>query len=258
MIIYWENFKKFWPLLYELVARDVKIKYRKSVLGVLWTLLNPLLMMLILSIVFSNLFRFDVENYSLYLLAGQILFNFFNESTTGAMTAILGNSALIKKVYIPKYLFVVSRIASSSINILSSFCALILVMLFTRTELHFSMFLVVIPLAYLIIFSLGVGLVLAAITVKFRDVMHLYTVFLTGLMYLTPIIYPISMLPEWVKKIVNLNPLTGILNIFRNVVIYNTIPTVGEFIISLVVVCLTLVLGLWVFYKQQDEFILNL
>ena len=120
------------------------------------------------------------------------------------------------------------------------------------------MFLVVIPLAYLIIFSLGVGLVLAAITVKFRDVMHLYTVFLTGLMYLTPIIYPISMLPEWVKKIVNLNPLTGILNIFRNVVIYNTIPTVGEFIISLVVVCLTLVLGLWVFYKQQDEFILNL
>lgn len=258
MIIYWENFKKFRPLLYELVARDVKIKYRKSVLGVLWTLLNPLLMMLILSIVFSNLFRFDVENYSLYLLAGQILFNFFNESTTGAMTAILGNSALIKKVYIPKYLFVVSRIASSSINILSSFCALILVMLFTRTELHFSMFLVVIPLAYLIIFSLGVGLVLAAITVKFRDVMHLYTVFLTGLMYLTPIIYPISMLPEWVKKIVNLNPLTGILNIFRNVVIYNTIPTVGEFIICLVVVCLTLVLGLWVFYKQQDEFILNL
>ncbi|MCQ4690843.1 ABC transporter permease [Clostridium sp. SL.3.18] len=258
MIIYWENFKKFRPLLYELVARDVKIKYRKSVLGVLWTLLNPLLMMLILSIVFSNLFRFDVENYSLYLLAGQILFNFFNESTTGAMTAILGNSALIKKVYIPKYLFVVSRIASSSINILSSFCALILVMLFTRTELHFSMFLVVIPLAYLIIFSLGVGLILAAITVKFRDVMHLYTVFLTGLMYLTPIIYPISMLPEWVKKIVNLNPLTGILNIFRNVVIYNTIPTVGEFIISLVVVCLTLVLGLWVFYKQQDEFILNL
>ena len=258
MIIYWENFKKFRPLLYELVARDVKIKYRKSVLGVLWTLLNPLLMMLILSIVFSNLFRFDVENYSLYLLAGQILFNFFNESTTGAMTAILGNSALIKKVYIPKYLFVVSRIASSSINILSSFCALILVMLFTRTELHFSMFLVVIPLAYLIIFSLGVGLVLAAITVKFRDVMHLYTVFLTGLMYLTPIIYPISMLPEWVKKILNLNPLTGILNIFRNVLIYNTIPTVGEFIISLVVVCLTLVLGLWVFYKQQDEFILNL
>lgn len=255
---YIDNFKKFQPLLYELVARDVKIKYRKSVLGVLWTLLNPLLMMVILSIVFSNLFRFDVENYPLYLLSGQILFNFYNESTNGAMTAILGNAALIKKVYIPKYLFVLSRIASSSINILSSFCALVLVMLFTRQELHYSMFLVVIPIIYLIVFSLGVGLILAAITVKFRDVMHLYTVFLTALMYLTPVIYPIDMLPGWVRVIVSLNPLTGILNIFRNVTIYNTIPSLGEFLGSLVIVCITLALGLWVFYKQQDEFILNL
>lgn len=255
---YIENFKKFQPLLYELVARDVKIKYRKSVLGVLWTLLNPLLMMVILSIVFSNLFKFDIENYSLYLLSGQILFNFYNESTSGAMTSILGNAALIKKVYIPKYLFVLSRIASSSINILSSFCALILVMLFTRTELHFTMFLVVIPLGYLIVFSLGIGLILAALAVKFRDVIHLYTVFLTALMYLTPIIYPISMLPDWVRMIVNLNPLTGILNIFRDVMIYNTVPTIGEFLISFVVVTVTLVFGLWVFYKQQDEFILNL
>lgn len=245
-------------MLYELVARDVKIKYRKSVLGVLWTLLNPLLMMVILSIVFSNLFKFDIENYSLYLLSGQILFNFYNESTSGAMTSILGNAALIKKVYIPKYLFVLSRIASSSINILSSFCALILVMLFTRTELHFTMFLVVIPLGYLIVFSLGIGLILAALAVKFRDVIHLYTVFLTALMYLTPIIYPISMLPDWVRMIVNLNPLTGILNIFRDVMIYNTVPTIGEFLISFVVVTVTLVFGLWVFYKQQDEFILNL
>lgn len=255
---YVDNFKKFQPLLYELVARDVKIKYRKSVLGVLWTLLNPLLMMVILSIVFSNLFRFDVENYPLYLLAGQILFNFYNEATSGAMTAILGNASLIKKVYIPKYLFVLSRIASSSINILSSFCALILVMLFTRQELHFSMFLVVIPLVYLIVFSLGVGLILAAITVKFRDVMHLYSVFLTALMYLTPVIYPINMLPGWVRMIVSINPLTGILTIFRDVTIYNTIPSVAEFLISFVVVCVTLALGLWVFYKQQDEFILNL
>jgi ABC-type polysaccharide/polyol phosphate export permease len=255
---YVQNLRKFQPLLYELVARDVKIKYRKSVLGVLWTLLNPLLMMAILSIVFSNLFRFEIENYSLYLLSGQILFNFYNESTSGAMTAILGNASLIKKVYIPKYLFVVSRIASSSINVLSSFCALILVMLFTRMELHYTMFLVIIPLVYIIIFSLGVGLILAALTVKFRDIMHLYGVFITALMYLTPIIYSIEMLPGWVQVIVRLNPLTGILEIFRNVMIYNTIPPISQFLISFVVVCFMLLLGLWVFYKQQDEFILNL
>lgn len=255
---YIANFKKFRPLLYELVARDVKIKYRKSVLGVLWTLLNPLMMMIILSIVFSNLFKFDVENYSLYLLAGQILFNFFNESTTGAMTAILGNSALIKKIYIPKYMFVISRIASSSINILSSFCALILVMLFTRQELHYSMFLVIIPLMYIIVFSLGIGLILAALTVKFRDIMHLYSVFTTALMYLTPIIYPIDMLPGWVRRIVMLNPITGILEIFRDVMLYNTVPSIFKFLISFVIVSVTLLLGLWIFYKQQDEFILNL
>lgn len=252
------NFKKFQPLLYELVARDVKIKYRKSVLGVLWTLLNPLLMMIILSIVFSNLFRFDVENYSLYLLAGQIIFNFYNESTSGSMTSILGNASLIKKVYIPKYLFVVSRISSSVINIMSSFCALIIVMLFTRAELHFTMFLAIIPLLYLFIFSLGIGLILAALTVKFRDVLHLYAVFLTALMYLTPVIYPMSMLPGWVHAIVSINPLTGILTMFRNVVIYNTLPTMAEWIGSGVTVLLALALGLFVFYKQQDDFILNL
>lgn len=255
---YLSNYGRFRPLLYELVARDVKIKYRKSALGVLWTLLNPLMMMAILSIVFSNLFRFDIENYSLYLLAGQIIFNFYNESTSGAMTAILGNAALIKKVYIPKYLFVVSRITSSGINILSSFCALILVMIFTRSELHWTIFLAIIPLAYLFVFSLGIGLILAALTVRFRDVIHLYSVFVTALMYLTPVIYSISMLPNWVQFIVKLNPLTGILTIFRNVVIYNTIPSLLSLLVSGVTVIATLGIGVWVFYKQQDSFILNL
>ena len=116
----------------------------------------------------------------------------------------------------------------------------------------------IIPLVYIIIFSLGVGLILAALTVKFRDIMHLYGVFITALMYLTPIIYSIEMLPGWVQVIVRLNPLTGILEIFRNVMIYNTIPPISQFLISFVVVCFMLLLGLWVFYKQQDEFILNL
>lgn len=258
MSTYIKNFKKYQPLLYELVARDVKIKYRKSILGVLWTILNPLLMMVILSIVFSNLMKFDVENYSLYILGGQILFAFYNEATSGAMSAILGNASLIKKVYIPKYLFVLSRIASSSINIMSSFCAMIIVMLCTRTELHFTMFLAIVPIIFLVVFSLGVGLALAALTVKFRDVMHLYGVFLTGLMYLTPIIYPMSILPNWVRFIVNLNPLTWMVEMFRDVMIYNTIPSFTKVVVSLVVSFATLAVGLWIFYKQQDDFILNL
>lgn len=131
---YIQNFKKFQPLLAELVARDIKIKYRRSVLGVVWTLLNPLLMMIILSIVFSSLFRFEIENFPLYILSGQVIFNFFSGATTDAMSSIIGNAALIKKVYVPKYLFVLSRVFSSFINLLASFSALLLMMLVMRVE----------------------------------------------------------------------------------------------------------------------------
>ena len=187
---YIQSFLKFRPLLNELVARDIKIKYRRSVLGVLWALLNPLLMMIVLSVVFSNLFRFDIENFPLYLLSGQIVFNFFNESTTTAMSSIIANSSLIKKVYVPKYLFVISRVVSVFINLLASFMALIIVMIAMRAELHWTVLLAPVPLLLLVFFSLGVGLILAAITVRFRDIMHLYSVFTTMLMYLTPVIYP--------------------------------------------------------------------
>ena len=258
MSVYIQNFLKFRPLLNELVSRDIKIKYRRSVLGVLWTLLNPLLMMIVLSVVFSNLFKFDVENFPLYLLSGQIVFNFYSESTSSAMSSITGNAALIKKVYVPKYLFVFSRIFSSFINLMASYTALILVMIATRSELHWTVILSIVPLLLLVMFSLGVGMILSAITVKFRDIMHLYTVFLTALMYLTPVIYPMSMLPGWVYKIVSINPITMIMTMFRNVVIYNSIPTLLQFMVPLVIVILTLFLGLWVFYKEQDTFILNL
>lgn len=255
---YIDNFLKFRCLLYELVSRDVKIKYRKSVLGILWTVLNPLLMMIILSIVFSSLFRFDVENYPVYILSGQVVFNFFNEATSGCMTAILGNAALIKKVYIPKYLFVLSRIASSLINLLSSLCALIIVMIFTRSELYFTTFLVIIPLIFLSVFSLGVGLILAAATVRFRDVMHFYGIFTTALMYLTPVIYPIENLPPLVYRIVRINPLTSMLIMFRNAIMYDLPPGVLNTAVSAVASAAALGIGLYIFYKQQDTFILNI
>ena len=162
MSSYIQNFKKFQPLLAELVARDIKIKYRRSVLGVLWTLLNPLFMMIILSVVFSSIFKFDIENFPLYILSGQLIFNFFNDATTSSMTSIIGSAALIKKVYVPKYLFVIARVFSSFINLMASLVALILVMVAMRAELHWTVVLSVIPLAMIILFSLGVGMLLAA------------------------------------------------------------------------------------------------
>lgn len=258
MTRYIQNFKKFQPLLSELIARDIKVKYRKSVLGVLWTLLNPLFMMIVLSVVFSNLFKFDVEYFPVYLLSGQLIFNFYSEVTTTSMSAIIDNGPLIKKVYVPKYLFILARTFSSTINLLASFTALICVMMAMRVELHYTVLLVPIPLFFIVAFSLGVGLLLSAITVKFRDIMHLYSVFVTALMYLTPVIYPMSILPEWLKPIVLLNPITNILQMFRDVMMYNTLPSLHSIAIALIECGIMLVIGLYVFYKRQDSFILDI
>lgn len=255
---YFDNFLKFKPLLNELVSRDIKIKYRRSVLGVLWTVLNPLCMMVILSIVFSNIFKFDIENFPLYILSGQVIFNFFNDATTSSMTSILFNASLIKKVYVPKYLFVLARIVSSFINLIASLCALLVMMVVSRAELHWEIILSVIPLTMVVGFSLGIGLILAALTVKFRDIMHLYAVFTTGLMYLTPVIYPMSILPETIKKLVMLNPLTNYLTMFRDVMFNHMTPGIGDMVIGLTEMILALVVGLWIFYKKQDEFILDI
>ena len=258
MSTYIQNFLKFRPRLNELVARDIKIKYRRSILGVLWTLLNPLLMMVVLSVVFTNLFKFDIENFPIYILSGQAIFNFYSDATNNGMSSIMGSASLIKKVYIPKYLFVVSRICSSVINLAASFSALLLVMMAMRVELHYTIILAVVPVLLLIVFSLGIGLLLAALVVKFRDIMHLYSVFITALMYLTPVIYPMSILPDWLTVIVKLNPLTNYLMMFRNVMLNNTLFGIGDLFVGILEAGVALAVGLFVFYRNQDTFILNL
>lgn len=258
MTAYVENFKKYKPLLSELAVRDIKTRYRRSMLGVLWSLLSPLCQMIVLSIVFSNLFRNNIENFPLYILSGQVIFNFYSESTSSSLTAIIGSASLIKKAYIPKYLFVLSRILSSAVNVMATFAALIVVMLATRAEFHYTMFLAVIPILFVILFSSGVGLILAAYAVKFRDIIHLYGVFITALMYLTPIIYPMSMLPGVVRKIVMMNPLTNMVLMFRNLALDGIMPGPMSFVIALVECAAVILIGLYVFYKKQDTFILNL
>lgn len=258
MSVYIQNFVKFKPFLKELVSRDVKVKYRRSILGVLWTLLNPLLMMTVLSIVFSNLFKFDIENFPLYLLCGQVIFNFFNDATTNAMSAIIGSASLIKKVYVPKYVFVMSRVCSSLINLMASCAALFLIMIGTRAELHWTIILSVIPLFLLVVLALGIGLILATIAVRYRDVLHLYSVLMAVLMYLTPVIYPMSILPSWLYHLVMLNPLTNILIMFRNAVIYGIIPDPGSFLVTVVEAFACLTVGCVIFCKHQDRFIFDL
>lgn len=257
MSTYIHNFLLYKDLLKELVRRDVKTKYRRSVLGILWSVLNPLGMMIIMSIVFSHVFRANIENFPVYLMCGQLIFNFFNEASTIAMSAILGNASLIKKVYVPKYLFPVSKVCSCFVNLVTSFIALVIVIIATGTPLSWTVILVVLPVLYVFLFSLGMGLLLSALVVTFRDLQHLYGVLITAWLYLTPIFYPIDMLPDWVKHIVHMNPIANIIEMFRDVVMYGVVPSAMLQVKCLGSCAIVMVLGLWVFYKQQDTFILK-
>jgi ABC-2 type transport system permease protein len=243
-------------LLYQFVRRDFKAKYKRSVLGILWTVLNPLLTMLVLTIVFSALFRFDIPNYPVYLLSGQVVFTFFSEATNMAMTSILGGGSMIKKVYMPKYIFPVSTVLSSLVNFLLSLIAVLLVMLVTRAPFHWAMLLIPIPIFYIFIFSMGVGLILSAAVVFFRDMTYLYGILLTALTYFTPLFYPISIIPHKFRFLISLNPMFHFVEYFRTVAIYGGVPSLWQNVVCLTLAFISLAIGLYVFYKKQDRFIL--
>lgn len=253
---YLSGFIKYRELLGELVARDLKVRYQHSLLGYLWSLLNPLLMMIVVSIVFSHMFRFDIENFPLYLLTGQILWNFFSEATNHAMSSIMNGSSLIRKVYLPKYIFPTSRVLSSFVNFLFSCSAIVIMILISGVRVTWSILFVPVPLAYLFLFTLGIGLVLSILATYFRDMLHLWGVLSTAWMYFTPVFYPISQLPEYARKLIMLNPLHHILDNFRSVVLYGRIPSLENNIICLVAALLSLSIGIFVFKKKQGKLIL--
>ena len=204
-------------LLIELVKRDIKKKYRRSILGILWSMLNPFFTMLITAMVFSSFFKFAIENFPVYLLTGQLIFNFYVEATNTAMGSILENGSLIKKVYVPKYIFPLARVLSSCVNFVLSLPGLFLMLVITKVPFKISMVLGVIPIVYVLFFCFGIGLLLSTIAVYFRDMFHLYGVLITALSYLTPLFYPKEIIPEQYKFLINCNPLYYFVSMFREI-----------------------------------------
>ena len=253
---YLQNFKRFRPLLEELVARDVKIKYRRSVLGVLWTLLNPLFMMIILSVVFSNLFKFDVENYSLYILSGQVVFNFFSGATTDAMSAIFGNASLIKKVYVPKYLYPLSTVIYNYIIFLISLVVLAIVGVILGVKPTIYLLQAPVALIIILILSYGSGMFLATIGVFFRDIEYLWSVALMLIMYTCAIFYyPSKLLKSGWAWILKFNPLYCTIQIFRSAIFGE--PMYAPYVIYAAAFSVVItIIGLVCFKKKQDNFIL--
>lgn len=251
-------FQKYRNLLKELVARDIKIRYRKSFLGLLWTVLNPLLMMVVITIVFSTLFRQDIPNFPIYYLSGSLLFNFNSEATSNGMYAIIGNASLLKKVYIPKYLFPVSKVLSGVVNLAFSLIAMAIVMVVTGAPFHWTLLLLPIPILYTTGFSIGLSLFLSAIAVRFRDICHFYNVCVLAWTYFTPVFYPVDILPDWVLTLMKFNPMYHFLGYSRDVVLYGVVPGLSTNLYCFVFAALMLMVGVWVFYRMQDSFILFL
>lgn len=252
-----EQLKKYKPLVNELVIRDLKIKYRRSFLGYVWSLLNPLLMMAVMSYIFSYMFRFDIPNYPLYLICGQTLWTFFNESTNMAMHSVIANGSLIRKVYIPKFIFPMSRVLSSFVTMSFSLLAILIVMLVTGVKITPTILLFPVPLFFLLIFCMGIGLVLSALSVYFRDIMHLYGVLTMAWMYATPVFYPIESLPAEVAQVISFNPMYHYITFFREIVLYGTVPAVQTWIWCAVSSVVAVVAGLAIFRKLQRNFILH-
>ena len=256
MINYWANFTKYRPLLKELVITDIKLKYRRSVLGIVWSVLQPLLMMIVLTLVFSNLFKSDIPYFPVYVLTGRIIWDLYYQGSASPMGAIVANASLIKKVYVPKYIFPLARCLSSLVNTAFSMVALFVVMLAVGVDITPICLLIPIPIFYVFLFATGVGLLLSSYNVFFRDISYLYEVFTTAWMYFTPLFYPPNVLPEKYQFIFDFNPLYYMVTFFRDIVMYQTFPGVKENLICLGIGVISFVVGLYTFYKKQDKFIL--
>ena len=256
--LYLQKFKKYRPLLFQLVRRDFLAKYKRSVLGVLWSILSPLLTMIIMVIVFSYVFRFDVENFPVYVMSGQLIYTLFIESTNMAMTSVLSNAPLIKKIFVPKYLFPLSKMISALINMMFSLCALIIVMIFTKMQVYVTILMLLLPILYVFVFAVGIGMILSVFLVFFRDTAYLYSIFTFALSYFTPLFYPVSIIPESYRWIISMNPLYQYVELFREIVLYGTFPSLWKHIICILIALLSLMAGFYIFYKKQDDFILHI
>lgn len=240
-------------LLLQLTRRDILARYKRSFLGVAWTMLNPIGMMIVLSVVFSRLFT-SVQSYPAYVLSGLIAWTFFSQSTNAAMSGLIWGGSLIQRIYIPRTAFGISAIGTALVNLLISIVPLLAVMLITRVTIHPSFAFLLISILLLACFALGVGLILSTMAVYFPDVAEMYQIILLAWMYLTPVIYPENILPPNMHLVFVLNPMYYLIRLFRLPLIDGRIPTVDEILPAAICGIGILIIG-WIFFtSKSDEF----
>ena len=254
--IVWGIWSRYKFLIQQLVSRDFKTKYKRSVLGYLWSFLNPLLTMIVQYIVFSTIFRSDIQNFPVYLLSGIILFNFFSDAVGQGLSAIVNNTALITKVYVPKYIYPITKVISCAINLLISVIPLLIVALLTGAPITKALLLLPFAIVCLVVFSIGLSLVLCSAMVFFRDTQYLWGIISLVWMYATPLFYPENIIPAQYKFIQKLNPMYYIIKFVRILMIEGVSPELNLYLYCMVFSLGMLAIGAAVFKKTQDRFVL--
>lgn len=251
------NFNRYSFLMKQLIIRDFKVKYKRSVLGILWSILYPVLMMIVMAMVFSQMFKFRMEgvNYLVYLMTGLVMFNYFSEASNVAMTSVVVNFPLINKVYIPKYIFPIAKTLFSGINFLLTLIPLVVIILVTGCS--FNIWYIFLPYIFicLLLFTMGVGLLLSTISVFLRDMFYIYGIIITIWNYMTPVFYDISIIPATLQPFFKLNPLYIFINGARSIILYGQLPTLVELLSMGAIGIGMLAIGSIIFKKNQDKFI---
>lgn len=244
---------KYRDLVRTLVARELKVRYRRSAIGFLWTMLQPLLTMLVMELVFSALFRVQLPNYPVYALAGILFWNFFSQSIVASMNSLRGNAQLLQKLPVPKAVFPLATVISGVVNLAFALVPLFGLLLVTGHPLTPSLFFLPVSILIAALFTLGAGLLLSPLAVFFSDVVELIGVMLTLLMYLTPVIYPQEIVPQHMRWVVRFNPIRSILEVFRDPIYHNKIPPLSHLSVSIGIALIAFALGAWLFRRSSDR-----
>lgn len=244
---------RYRDLALQLVLRNIKARYKRSMLGVLWTMLNPFLMMLVLTLVFSGLFGLRLPNYPVYLLAGLLLWNFFAQATIAATNEIIWGASLVKRIYVPRTIFAVTTVGTGLINLILALVPLLLIMLVLRVPVGPALLSLPLPILLTVMFALGIGLFVSSLAVYFADIVEIYQIVLTAWMYLTPIIYPIDIIPRQYHWFFNLNPMYHLVTLFREPICHNTLAPLNTVGIAALIAVAALVVGWWFFTRSADE-----
>jgi ABC-2 type transport system permease protein len=240
-------------LVATLVARDLKVRYRRSAIGFVWTMLQPLLMMLVFQVVFGALFRFNLRDYPVYAFAGILFWNFFSQSILASMNSLKGNAQLLQKLPVPKEVFPVSTVISGVVNLAFALVPLLVLLLVTGHDIGPSLLFLPVAILLAALFTLGAGLLLSPLAVFFHDVVEIIGVILAVAMYLTPVFYPMSIVPPRFHFLVRFNPVRSILEVFRDPIYYGKIPPLSHLGVCLLVTAAALIIGGLVFRRASDR-----